>query len=95
MNPRESVRVPWFCQPALPAPDLLSTLRAYIHQDWLSTGIAESLEAQAEGDNTSRILPCLGCGRSFPREDLWVHHRFIDLGYCDACYYRRFGRKST
>jgi len=83
----------WFSQPGLPAADLLSTLRAYIHEDWLTTGIAEYLEAQAA--EASRILPCLRCGHSFPKEDLWVHHRFTDLGYCDACYYRRFGRKST
>ena len=95
MNPRESVRAPSFHQPGLRAADLLSSLRAYIHKDWLTTGIAESLEAEAERKDISRILPCLGCGRSFSSEDLWVHHRFIDLGYCDACYYRRFGRKST
>jgi hypothetical protein len=95
MNPRESVRVPWIRQADLRAAELLSSLRVYIHKDWLTRGIAESLVAQAEGEGTSRNLPCLGCGRSFPRDDLWVHHRFADLGYCDACYYRCFGRKST
>jgi len=75
------------------AADWLSTLRAYINEDWLTTGIAEYLDAQAEAARAARLVPCLGCGRRFPRGDLWIHARFDDVAYCDACYYRRFGRQ--
>lgn len=77
------------------AADWLSTLRAYINEDWLATGIAEYLQAQAEHARAARPLPCLGCGRRFPRGELWIHARFDDIAYCDACYYRRFGRQSV
>ena len=75
--------------------DWLSTLRAYINEDWLTTGIAEYLAGQAEAAQAARLVPCLGCGRRFPRSDLWVHARFDDVAYCDVCYYRRFGRHSA
>jgi hypothetical protein len=77
-----------------PAADWMSALRAYLHEDWLTTGIAEYLDAQAESATAAQPLPCMGCGRHFPRADLWVHQRFGDVAYCDTCYYRRFGRQA-
>lgn len=76
-----------------PDADWLSTLRAYLNEDWLTTGIAEHLDAQAEAARAARCIPCMGCGRRLPRGDLWVHARFDDVAYCDPCYYRRFGRQ--
>jgi hypothetical protein len=81
-------------RPGVPA-DWLSVLRAYLTEDWLTSGIAEYLDAQADAARAPQRLACLGCDRRFPRSDLWVHHRFDDVAYCDACYYRRFGRKAA
>jgi hypothetical protein len=81
-------------QPALPAADWLSTLRAYLNEDWLSLGIAEYLSAHTDAARATQRLSCLGCGQRFPRVDLWIHHKFDEVAYCDACYYRRFGRKA-
>jgi hypothetical protein len=78
-----------------PAADWLSTLRAYVDEDWLTTGIAEYLDAQAEAARAAHRMPCLGCGHCFPRGDVWIHVRFDDVAYCDACYYRRFGRQAA
>jgi hypothetical protein len=72
--------------------DRLSALRAYLSEDWLTTGIADYIEAQADAARATQRLSCLGCGRRLPRTDLWIHYKFDDVGYCDACYYRRFGR---
>jgi len=79
----------------LPAADWLSALRAYLTEDWLTTGIAEYLDAQADAARARQRLPCLGCGQRLPRSDLWIHHKFDDVAFCDTCYYRRFGRKAA
>jgi hypothetical protein len=81
--------------PASPSTDRLSALRAYLSEDWLTTGIAEHLDAQADAARATQRLPCLGCGQRLPRTDLWIHYKFDDVAYCDACYYRRFGRKAA
>jgi hypothetical protein len=81
--------------PALPAADWLSTLRAYLTEDWLTTGIAEILDAQSDAARARQRLSCLGCGQRLPRSDLWIHHKFDDVAFCDACYYPRFGRKAA
>jgi hypothetical protein len=78
----------------VPSIDWLSTLRAYINEDWLTAGIAEYLNSQADAARATQPLPCLGCRRRFPRSDLWIHQRFADAAYCDACYYGRFGRRA-
>lgn len=79
--------------PASPGTDRLSALRAYLSEDWLTTAIADYLEAQADAARAMQRLSCLGCGQRVRRTDLWIHYKFNDVGYCDACYYRRFGRK--
>ncbi len=81
--------------PALPAADGLSALRAYLTEDWLTTGIAEILDAQSDAARARQRLSCLGCGQRLPRSDLWIHHKFDDVAFCDACYYPRFGRKAA
>jgi hypothetical protein len=84
--------------PRNPAPagtDPLTALRAYLSEDWLTTGIADYLDAQADAARATQRLSCLGCGQRFPRADLWVHYKFDDVAYCDACYYRRFGRRAA
>lgn len=81
--------------PRPPPADWDSAIRAYLSEDWFTTGIAEYLEPLAEAAGAGTILPCLGCSGRFPRADLWIHQRFDDLAYCDACYYRRFGRPPT
>ena len=80
---------------APPNTDRLSALRAYLSEDWLTTGIAAYLDAQADAARATQRLSCLGCGQRLPRTDLWVHYKFDDVAYCDACYYRRFGRKAA
>lgn len=79
--------------PVPPATDWLNAVRAYVNEDWLTTGMAEYLEVLEHVSHATRHQACLGCGHRFPRADLWVHHRFGELAYCDACYYRRFGRQ--
>ena len=74
--------------------DWIAMLRAYLSEDWLTLGIAEHLESQADAPTEVQRLRCLGCGHRFPTEDLWVHKRWNDLAYCDDCYYARFGRRS-
>ncbi len=81
--------------PDTSAAEWLNLVRAYAHEDWLTTGIVEYLEARSKAGTASQPTPCLGCGHRFPRGDLWVHHRFHDIAYCDGCYYRRFGRHSA
>jgi len=81
--------------PAPPGTDRLSALRAYLSEDWLTTGIADYLDAQADAVRATQRLSCLGCGKRLPRTDLWVHYKFDDVAYCDACYYSRFGRKAA
>ena len=76
-----------------PSPEWVRVVQAYIREDWFTTGLAEYLEAQDDAAKTAQPAPCLGCGCSFPRHDLWVHRSFDDVAYCDACYYRRFGRQ--
>ena len=82
-------------RPVPSAADWLSSLRAYLTEDWLTTGIAEYLDAQADAARARQRLSCLGCGQRLPRGDLWIHHKFDDVAFCDACYYRRFGRKAA
>lgn len=90
MDERDTGRAPFH-----PAADWLSVLRAYLREDWLTTGIAEHLDAQAEAARALQPLSCRGCGRRLPRRDLWVHTRFDEVAYCDPCFYRRFGRQPT
>ncbi len=78
-----------------PSVDWERVIRAYVNEDWFTTGLAEYLEAQASAAEAARPAACLGCGRSFPRQDLWVNRSLDDVAYCDACYYRRFGRWSA
>lgn len=82
-------------RPDLPAADWVSAMRAYLTEDWLATGIAESVDAQADAARARQRLSCLGCGQRLPRSDLWIHHKFDDVAFCDTCYYRRFGRKAA
>lgn len=84
-------------EPSLPRDPIvaewLSAVRAYLSEDWLTTGLADALEEKARAARAASLLTCLGCGRRLPRSDLWVHRKFGEVAYCDACYYPRFGRQ--